>query len=220
MLLLLKKPITLISVFAVAIVTVVLINTTTTHANDCNAIVAMTNNEHKQALRDHKAGSHELLTALYKVEDALFDAMKGQCANSSAVVSSMGDLQLSLGQIPIAQLYAAKALKMDSDNWQAHYVIGSALNLEKKYSEGLVHLQKASALQPDNHSLRVNLCSSYNKNKRYDEAIEACSTAIEKGPYDIRGIAHYLRAEAYKGTNELTLAEKELELAREFGYIR
>jgi len=208
----------LIVIVTIVIATALFIFIPATHATNCDAIITMTNADHKQALKDNQPGTDSLLTALYKVEDALFDAMKGQCANNSSVVSTMGELQLSLGQIPIAQLYALKALEIDNDNWQAHYVIGSALNLQKKYTQGLEHLQQASQLQPENHSLLVNLCSSYGKNKQYPEAIKTCSTAIKKGPYEIRGTAYFLRAQAYKGNNELMLAERDIELAKEFGF--
>lgn len=213
----LTRRLPLIAITAI-ISSILFINIPTTQATDCAATVTTANNNHKQALKEHQPGTDSLLTALYKIEDALFDAMKSNCADNSAVVSTMGELQLSLGQIPIAQLYAIKALEMDSKNWQAHYVLGSALNLNKKYAEGLEHLQRASQLQPDNYSLLVNLCSSYEKNKQYPEAINACSTAIEKGPYGIRGTAYFIRAQAYKGNNEITLAERDIELAKEFGF--
>ena len=214
----LTKRLPIIAIMFIAIVAVLFISIPSTQATDCASIVNSTNNDHKQALKNHPPGTDSLLTALYKVEDALFDAMKGKCSDNSEVVSTMGELQLSLGQIPIAQLYAIKALEMDNENWQAHYVFGSALNLQKKYTKGLEHLQRASELKPNNHSLLVNLCSSYEKNNQYPEAIKTCSTAIEKGPYDIRGTAHYIRAQAYKGNNEITLAERDIELAKEFGF--
>lgn len=206
----------------ISIVVVILsfffVYTSSTQATECSSVVTNSDKQHKQALQQHQPGTDAYLAALYKIEDSLFDAMKGKCVNDSSILSSMGELQISLGQIPIAQLYAHKALEMDKQNWQGHYVLGSALNLQKKYSEGLQHLQRASDLQPKNYSLLVNLCSSYEKNKQFPKAIKACSLAIEKGSYDIRGTAYFLRAQAYKGNNELALADKDLELAKEFGF--
>jgi len=203
-------------VIAIAITCVLFINIPTTQATDCSTILKDTDIKHKQAVQQYQTGSNDYLDALYKIEDELFAAMK-RCKDSSAVVSAMGELQLSLGQIPIAQLYGQKAIQMDSGNWQAHYVVGSALNLQKKYAEGLEYLKTASTLQPNNYSLLVNLCSSYEKNKQFNEAIKVCSTAIEKGPYNIHGTAYYLRALAYTGNNEHALAEKDNKLAKEFG---
>ena len=203
-------------VIAIIISGILLTNIPSTQAVDCSGTVDRANEKHKLAVQQHQPGTDSYLAALYKIEDELFSAMK-QCPENSYAVSTMGELQLSLGQIPIAQLYGIKALEMDSQNWQAHYVLGGALNLQKKYTEGLQHLKQASELQPENYSLLVNLCSSYEKNKQYPEAIKACSTAIEKGPYNIRGTAYKLRALAYTGNNEPVLAEKDNQLAREFG---
>jgi len=215
---LITKRTSFITIVTIAVAAILFINISSTQATDCAAVVTSANNDHKQALKTHQSGTDDLLTALYRIEDTLFAAMKSNCANHSSVFSTMGELQLSLGQIPIAQLYAVKALNMDNDNWQAHYVYGSALNLQKKYAEGLEHLISASELQPDNYSLLVNLCSSYEKNQQYSKAIQACSTAIDEGPYDIRGTAYFLRAQAHQANNEITLAEKDLELAKEFGF--
>jgi len=203
-------------VIAIAATSILFINIPTTQATDCSTILKNADTKHKQTVQQYQAGSNDYLGALYKIEDELFTAMK-RCQDSSAVVSAMGELQLSLGQIPIAQLYGQKAIQMDSSNWQGHYVVGSALNLNKKYAQGLEHLKKASELQPENYSLLVNLCSSYEKNKQFSKAIAACSTAIEKGPYNIHGTAYYLRALAYTGNNEPALAEKDNKLAKEFG---
>lgn len=201
---------------AAAIAGILFINIPATEATECSETLKSADTKHKQVVQEQQPGTDSYLGALYEIEDELFSAMK-RCPDDSAVISAMGELQLSLGQIPIATLYGQKAIKMDDGNWQAHYVLGSALNLQKKYTEGLVHLKKASELQPKNYSLLVNLCSSYEKNKQFSDAIEACSTVIEKGPYNIHGTAYYLRALAYTGNNELTLAEKDNKLAKEFG---
>lgn len=212
------KHIPIITIVSFAIAAILFANVPVAQAENCASIVTKINNDHKQALDNHSAGTDGLLTALYEVEDVIFDVINGICSKNSSVFSSMGELQLSLGQIPIAQLYAEKALEMDNKNWQAHYVLGSALNLQKKYPKGLKHLQRASELQPTNYALLVNLCSSYEKNELYPNAIKVCSIAIEKGSYEIRGTAHFLRAQAYKGNQETSLAEKDLELAKKFGF--
>ena len=202
---------------AATIMVALFINIPATQATDCSDTLKKANAKHKQVVQQHKPGTDAYLSALYKIEDELFAAMK-RCQDNSSVVSAMGELQLSLGQVPIAQLYGQKAIEMNSANWQAHYVLGSALNLQKKYSEGLPHLKQASKLNPENYSLLVNLCSSYEKNKQFTQAIKTCSTVIEKGPYNIHGTAYYVRALAYTGNGEHSLAEKDRKLAKEFSY--
>ena len=210
------RRLSLITIASIIIAGIIFINIPATQATDCAALVTTADSHHKQAIQQNQPGTDAYLAALYKVEDELFEAMK-QCQDNSSTISTMGELQLSLGQIPIAELYAKKAISIDNENWQAHYVLGSALNLKKEYPLGLEHLKKAYDLQPENYSLLVNICSSYEKNKQFSKAIKACSTAIDKGPYEIRGTAYYLRALAYTGNNELTLAEKDNQLATEFG---
>jgi len=213
---LLTRRLSLIAI-AATILGVLFINIPVTQATDCSETLKSADADHKKTVQQHKPGTDAYLAALYKIEDELFAAMK-RCQDNSSVVSAMGELQLSLGQVPIAQLYGQKAIEMNNTNWQAHYVLGSALNLQKKYSEGLLHLKQASKLNPENYSLLANLCSSYEKNKLFSEAIKTCTTVIKKGPYNIHGTAYYLRALAYTGNGEHTLAERDNKLAKEFNH--
>ena len=187
-----------------------------TRAIDCNALAADIDNRHNEVVQQHPRGSQERIKNLYDIEDSAFKVIN-QCPDNASVIAAMGDLQISLGQVPLAELYGKKAISLESSNWHAHYVLGSALNLQKKYAEGLQHLERASQLQPTNYSLVLNLCSSYERNGKYEQAIKTCTSVIEKGPYAIRGTAYFLRAQARKANGEPTLAEKDLSLAQEFG---
>ena len=201
----------------IIIAIIVMVFIPTSQATDCNTLASGFDTRHKQVIQQHTRGTDAYFSALYKIEDEIFPAMK-QCSSSVAMINAMGELQLSLGQVPLAQLYGEKAIKLDNNDWNAHYLLGSALNLQKKYPRGLEHLKQASKLQPDNYSLRLNLCSSYEKNKKFKPAIDTCSEVIKKGPYDLRGTAHYLRGLAHTGNNEPVLAEKDQLLAKEFGF--
>jgi len=196
---------------------ILLVNISPSQATDCRALATGFDEKHKQIIQQHARGSDAYFANLYKIEDEIFATMN-QCQTSAAIITAMGELQLSLGQVPLAQLYGEKAINLDNDDWNAHYVLGSALNLQKEYVRGLEHLQLASKLQPDNYSLTVNLCSSYEKNGKFQKAIDACTQAIEKGPYELRGTAYFLRALAHKGNDEPALAEKDQQLAKEFGF--
>jgi len=203
------------SIIVLAIILLVTISSS--QATDCHVLATGFDEKHKRVIQQNVRGSDAYFSNLYKIEDEIFTAMK-QCNDSTPIITAMGELQLSLGQVPLAQLYGEKAVNLDNDDWNAHYVLGSALNLQKKYVRGLEHLQLASKLQPDNYSLTVNLCSSYEKNGKFQQAINTCSQVIEKGPYDLRGTAYYLRALARKGNNEPALAEKDIKFAKEFGF--
>lgn len=184
---------------------------------NCDKTAAQIDRQHKQALAKYTPATDDYFRTLYGIEDAVFPAMQA-CPQNSAIMASMSELQLSLGQAPIALLYAQKALGFNPDSWQAHYAAGSAMNLLKNYAEGLVHLERASSLNPGNYSLLVNLCSSYGKNSLHNKAIVSCSLVINKGPYEIRGTAYYLRARAHHARSEIELAEQDDRKAREFGF--
>ncbi|WP_126452730.1 hypothetical protein [Sulfuriflexus mobilis] len=185
-------------------------------AETCAQTVQAIDNQHRKALDNYPAGSEDYLQALYVIENSIFPALK-RCPNNAQMMAAMSEVQLSLGQPPLALLYAQKALEFDADSWQAHNAAGNALNVVEKYPEGLQHLQRANQLQPDNYALLVNLCSSYERNRQYARAIESCSRVIDKGPYYLRGTAYYVRARAYQARGEHEHAANDDKHANEFG---
>lgn len=152
----------------------------TSLAESCSQTVQYIDSQHRKALDNYKPGSQDYLRALYAIEDGIFPSLK-RCPRNAPLMAAMSELQLSLGQPPIALLYAQKALEFDPNSWQAHNAAGNALNVVEKYNEGLQHLQRASELQPDNYALLVNLCSSYERNKQHAKAILSCGRVIDKG---------------------------------------
>jgi tetratricopeptide (TPR) repeat protein len=186
-------------------------------AETCSQTVQRIDSQHRKALDNYRPGSDEYMYSLYAIEDSVFPALE-RCPNNASLMAAMSELQLSLGQPPIALLYAQKALKYDPNNWQAHNAAGNALNVMERYREGLQHLQRASELQPDNYALLINLCSSYEQNQQHTRAIQSCSRVIEKGPSDLRGTAYYLRARAYQARGELEHAASDDKHARELGF--
>lgn len=186
-------------------------------AQYCAGLADQFDAQHRQVLQQHPGNRKSRLEALHGLEETAFSHLE-QCQESAAVFAAMGDLQISIGQVPLAQLYGEKAIELDAQHWHAHYVLGSALNLQKQYEPGLQHLQRASQLRPDNYSLLVNLCSSYLQNTQFDTAISTCSSVIDKGPTSIHGTAYFLRAQAYTAINDTTAAEKDLQAASQLGY--
>jgi tetratricopeptide (TPR) repeat protein len=189
----------------------------TSQAETCSQTVQRIDSQHRKALDNYQPGSDDYLRALYAIEDSVFPALK-RCPNNAPLLTAMAELQLSLGQPPIALLYAQKALSINPNSWQAHNAAGNALNVVEKYREGLQHLQRASELQPDNYALLINLCSSYERNQQHARAIQSCSRVIDKGPDDLRGTAYYLRARAYQARGELEHAAADDKHARELGF--
>jgi len=190
---------------------------TTAMAADCEKAAATLDAQHKQVTEKHTPNTQPYIKALYAAEDQAFTSIK-QCKANAHFLAAMADLQLSLGQGPLAVLYAQKSLAINDNNWKAHHVLGTTLTNKEEYIDGLRHLERASSLNPDNYALLINLCSSYEQNFKHNEAIVACGIVIEKGPYELHGPAYYIRARAYTARNEHTLAERDDRLAIEFGF--
>lgn len=186
-------------------------------AESCAETAQSIDNQHRKTLDSYKAGSDDYLNALSAIEDGVFPALE-RCPRNAPLMTVMSEIQLSLGQPSLALLYAQKALEYAPNHWQAHSAAGNALNVAGKFAEGLQHLQRASTLQPDNYALLVNLCSSYERNQHPDKAIQSCSRVIDKGPYDLRGTAYFLRAKAHRARGELEQAESDDRHAKEFGF--
>ena len=130
----------------------------------------------------------------------------------------MGEVQISVGQIPFAIQYGRKAVKMGPKVWQANYLLGSALNLNKEYDEGIKYLTLASQLEPKRNTLKFNVCSAYTAAKKYGKAIESCTDLINRKDQRLGGAAHYMRAQAYRGMGNNKAAENDLATARSMGF--
>ena|GEM_PF-5325196 len=187
------------------------------HAKTCAQTVQDIDQQHRKALNSLQPGSDDYLHALHAIEDDIFPALN-RCPANAPLLVAMAELQLSLGQPPIALLYAQKALELAPDSWQAHNAAGSALNVQGKFLEGLQYLQRAVALQPDNYALLINLCSSYERNQQYAKAIDACSRVIDNGSAELRSTAYSLRARAHEARGEQQQAARDDKQAKEFGF--
>lgn len=177
------------------------------------------NKQHEKALnnKNNKPGTRAYAIALYEVEQAIFPALK-QCPDNVEIVSLMGEVQISTGQIPFAIQYGRKAVKMDPKVWQANYLLGSALNLKKEYNEGIKYLLIASQLVPGKNTLKFNICSAYTAAKKYAQAIVSCTDLIKQNDKRLSGPAHYMRARAYTGQGKTKAAKEDRTIARKLGF--
>lgn len=60
--------------------------------------------------------------------------------------------------------------------------IGLVLRRQGRWPEAVDALQRAAAMEPENHDTLLDLASTLSRVRRYDEAIEACRKAIELAP--------------------------------------
>ena len=154
---------------------------------------------------------------IIKMENDLFAAI-AKCKTYAGMFVLMGELQIEMGQIPLAVVYGNKSVAVDGGYWRAHKLLGSAKMLNKDFESGLKSLQKAADLNPDNINTQLNLIIALIQNKKYDRALTLINTIIQKNEKDTVAIAYYFRSQVYKGKGLINEANKDSKTAQEMGF--
>ncbi len=154
---------------------------------------------------------------LIAIEEALFKAID-QCRTKSGMFVLMGEVQIDMGQIPLAVVYGRKAVELDNQYWRAHKLLGSALMLNNESEKGLNALRRAVALAPDNSNTQLNLVSALIQNKRLSEALNIVNKIIARNESSSLATAYYLRSKIYHEKGLLIEADKDLKEARKLGF--
>lgn len=156
--------------------------------------------------------------ALHAVEDELFSAFN-QCRDNPLLLTLMGEIQISLGNLQLAYLYAQKAMSRDGAYWQTFHLLGTTLCMQERFTEGLPHLEQAARLAPEKAVLQFNLCSTYVTAKKYDAAIKSCTALLQRRDHELYGPVYFLRAQAYQALGKPKLAKQDFDNARLLDYI-
>lgn len=187
------------------------INITTVYSADCKALFDRIDKQHYQISTLNRSKQ------LIAIEDSLFKAID-KCRNYSRMFTLMGEVQIDMGQIPLAVVYGRKAVEMDSKDWRAHKLLGSASMLNNEFETGLNFLRKSVELNPTNTNVQLNLVSALVQNKKYDEGMRLVNKVIEKNEEDTISTAYYLRSLLYKGKGLIIEADKDLKTAQRMGF--
>ena len=172
----------------------------------------------------HKLDNHQISIAdkdyqkkFIQIENELFDAI-AKCKTYSGMFVLMGELQIEMGQIPLALVYGKKSIELDDKYWRAHKLFGSAKMLNKDFESGLGSLQKAVDLNPENINAQLNFISALIQNKKYDKALILINKVIDKNEKDILAIAYYFRSQVHKGKGLTAKANKDAKIAQGMGF--
>jgi len=155
---------------------------------------------------------------MIKMENDMFSAIS-QCKTYAGMFVLMGELQIEMGQIPLAVVYGKKSVAVDDKYWRAHKLLGSAKMLNEEYEGGLKSLKKAVELNPNNINTQLNFISALIQNKKYDQALTLINTIIKKNEKDSVAIAYYFRSQAFKGKGLIVEANKDAKTAQEMGFV-
>lgn len=154
---------------------------------------------------------------LIQMENNIFDGIE-KCKAYAGMFVLMGELQIEMGQVPLAVIYGKKSVEIDGDYWRAHKLLGSAQMLNDESKDGLRSLTKAVALNPKDINTQLNFISALIKNKKYDQALKLVNTVIRKNDKATLAIAYYLRSQVYKGKNLIAEANKDAKTAQTMGF--
>ncbi len=133
-------------------------------------------------------GSEDYVMALFAVENDTFDALE-RCPDDPHLWTLIGESEVALGRLQMAIVYARKVVALAPEYWRGYAVLGGALISNKDYAEGLMHLQRAAEMRPDNLTLKMNLCSAYAVAGENAKAASVCDEVIAKDTGRLRELA-------------------------------
>lgn len=197
---------------------VLILGATIAHAEPCPQLFARLNADHARAVSAMPAPIHDSRDkGLVAIESRLFDALS-RCPKNADLFALMGEVQISLSQVPLAIAYGRKAVGLDDDSWRALHLLGSALALGGDAARGLPHLERAVHLAPDNLPLRLNLASALLSAGDHVRVIDVCTELVSSGNPEVVRAAYNLRGRAYVETGELNEAARDFANARRLGF--
>lgn len=183
----------------------------------CMPLFKQLNQAHGHATELAAGAADDRRARFVALETQLFEALK-RCPEEADLYALMGEVQLSLGQLPLAAVYGDKAVKLDSRSWRAHQLLGSALAMLGETGRGLAHLETAVSLAPDQPRLQLNYASALLAAKQYDRVLEICDALVETSDRRLAGAAHNLRGQAYLRRGELRQAGHDFDAALKLGF--
>lgn len=186
-------------------------------ANKCLSEYKRLSAQHADVVSQHPADTPAYFEGMHAIEDALFTVFQ-DCPKNALLFTLMGEVQISLGNVQLAALYAKKAYSWDNSIWQTNHLLGSTLTMQDNYQEGIRYLEKAAELGGDKPELLFNLCSSYLAAKDYRNAIMACSKLIARKDHQLHGPAYHIRGQAHLNLAMDKQAQQDFTNARVLGY--
>lgn len=166
----------------------------------------------------HAISGDNRINKLIKLENDLFKAID-QCKTYSGMFVLMGEVQIEMGQMPLAVVYGRKSVELDENYWRAHKLLGSAQMLNNEPERGLSSLKQSVALEPENVNAQLNLVSALVQNKKYDEALNLVNKIIKRNEKGSLATAYYLRSQAYSGKGLIIEADKDIKTAQRMGFV-
>lgn len=191
----------------------------TNHLDSCTDEYEKLSKQHADNIAQHKHGSSAYFKSVHKIEDHIFAAFQS-CPKDTLLFTLMGEVQISLGNLQLANLYAKKAFGFDNSIWQTHHLLGTTLSMQGQYEKGLKHLGKAADMAKDKPVLVYNLCSTYLAARQYKKTIQVCTDLLQRKDHQLHGPSYHIRGQAYMAIKKTELAQDDFNKAKTHGYSR
>jgi len=187
-------------------------------ADSCSGLFAKLNTRHSQIVHEAPRSPKVLQDdALRALESWLFDALS-QCPHDADLYALMGEVQISRGQLPLAEIYARKAVDLDGQSWRGQQLLGSTLAMLGQPQEGLPHLERAVALAPGNPRVHLNLASALLAADDHARVRKICDALIASGDADVAATAYNLRGQANLRQGAISEAGRDFAAAEKLGF--
>jgi len=183
----------------------------------CATLFEKLNAEHTRVIETTQAAPPAQRLQLSAIEAGLFQALE-RCPVEADLYALMGEVQISMGQVPLAAVYGRKAVKLDRRSWRAQQLLGSALAMLGETGRGIMHLEQAVALAPDHPRLHLNLASALFAAKEYTRVLRICDVLLDSPDTRVAGAAYNLRGQVYLRQGKLKEAGREFDTAIRLGF--
>lgn len=184
---------------------------------DCMKEYESLSAKHTAAIAREKPDTQPYFKLLHGIEDEIFPALQN-CPENPLLFTLMGEVQISLGNLQLAELYARKAISQDQDIWQTNHLLGITLSMQNKYTAGITYLEKATKISNNKPALVFNLCSTSLAAKKYQQAVTHCSNLIDRNDHQLHASAYHIRSQAYKALAMDKKSKRDSKNARLLGY--
>jgi tetratricopeptide (TPR) repeat protein/predicted AlkP superfamily phosphohydrolase/phosphomutase len=98
------------------------------------------------------------------------------------VLHTLGNYYVDAGDGPMALAVAERALKVDANNGESHFIKGIGLQRMGRYQEAAEAFRKAITLAPDMPEIYADLAMIYVNSGRAQEAMDLVDKALELSP--------------------------------------
>ena len=141
-----------------------------------------------------------------------------RCNGFANLHTLLAGTYICIGKNLLALSHSKIATELDPSSWESNHTHGTALLLTGEFKQGISYLEKSISLNPENNSLLLNLCSSYELVKEFKKAIATCTDVININNPELSKSAYYIRGLSYKFINQKENAERDFKKAKELGF--